>query len=113
MISQGDRVYLKNKIQGKDNFYRNVRAVVTGGIKIYYSGQMKIVPLEDVIKLVRESAKIEGITDLSKKMYNKGIRNEDLSEKSGYSVGTVDRARRGVRVKQITLQDLIDSAEQM
>lgn len=89
---------------------REVKAVTEKGIKILHGGEMVFIHPSIVTSIVRKIGNgIRGRTELSETMYQKGIRNEDLSDKSGYSVGTVDRARRGLRVKPNTLRDLMDS----
>lgn len=89
---------------------REVKAVTDKGIKILHGGEMIFIQPSIVTSVVRKIGNgIRGRTELSESMYQKGVRNEDLAEKSGYSVGTVDRARRGIRVKPATLQDIMDS----
>jgi hypothetical protein len=91
-----------------------VRAVKGDLLKIYHLGNFIYLKADQIQKVVRSiGKKIRGKTPLSEAMYQKGVRNEDLADKSGYSVGTVDRARRGLRVKAATLTDLMDSVAQL
>ena len=108
-IKSGDHIsFYCNRL--KCSRTREVKAVTEEGIKIYHGGKMIFIQQNIIKYIVREIGNnIRGRTELSEAMYQKGIRNEDLAEKSGYSVGTVDRARRGLRVKQCTLSDLVDS----
>lgn len=89
---------------------RLVKTVTEEGIKVWHGGAMIVIPITSISSVVREIGdKRRGQTDLSEGMYQKGIRNVDLAEKSGYSVETVDRARRGLRVKPRTLAELVET----
>ncbi len=108
-IKSGDRVYLH--LPGVSKYcYRLVRSVKNGKVQVFHLKQIiDIDPLEIRKVVVRIGRKKRGKTELSRMMYLNGVKNEELADKSGYSVGTVDRARRGIRVKPATLQDLKDS----
>lgn len=111
-IKSGDWIYFH-----RDNYrnpdlhccYRTVRAVVPGGVKVYHLGLIIILPFDQINKVTKLIGHVRGITELSKAMYRKGITNEALSIKSGYSLGTVDRVRRDIRVKPRTLADIWDT----
>jgi hypothetical protein len=107
-------VYLHRKKSDYPYCYRTVRAVDGDNIKIYHLGQIITVQSGQIIKIVSKiESKIRGINTLSELMYQKGITNEDLADKTGYSTGTIDRARRGIRVKTRTLSDIWDTINQL
>lgn len=112
-IQSGDKVYFHRKRSDYHYCYRTVRSVDPGGVKIYHLGQLITLNHDDIIKVVKTIGDVKrGINTLSESMYQKGLRNEDVAFISGYSIGTVDRARRGIRVKLATLQDIMDSIMQ-
>lgn len=107
MIKSGDRVYLHISKTIR-SCYRTVRSVSEAGVRIYSDKLIITVPHSQIIRVIKPLGdKIRGASKLSQLMHEYGIRNEDLADRSGYSIGTVDRARRGLMVKDYTLADLL------
>lgn len=116
MIKTGDRVYFYHPSPNRDEAekynHRTVRAVVPGGLKIYHYGQLIFVPLGDIRHVKRRHKTPRG-NELARLMYTNGLRNEDVADKSGYAVTTVDRARNErtdrAQIKPRTMADILDT----
>jgi hypothetical protein len=122
-IKTGDKIYFHRpnphhtRGDGLDKYnYRTVRAVTLHGLKIYHMGLLIVIPLVDV-RGIKSKNRTHGKNELSQLMFLHGIRNEDVAEKSGYAVTTVDRARNhregASKVKPRTLSDLMDTVKQL
>jgi uncharacterized protein YerC len=86
---------------------RAVKTVLAEGVLVLHGGERIVIEYSNITSVTAKESK--GRTELSQLMYHKGVRNEDAAEKSGYSVGTIDRARRGLRVKPRTLADILET----
>ena len=85
-----------------------VRQVIDGKIIVYHGKGPHTLGKADILSVISCKAKYNPISAL---MNQKRITNEEAAVNSGYSVGTVDRVRRGIRVKPRALQDITETIE--
>ena len=109
-IKPGDRIHYK-KPGDAGTYRRTVRSLAGKYAVVFFKKKDIFVGFEYILRIEKTRKKAPGGRNkLAAAMFKKGIRNEDLAARSGYSVGTVDRARRGKRVLPLTLSTLIETA---
>lgn len=105
-ISAGDRVSFDTGLRHYGHITRTVHDVAPTWVSVYLRKKLFLLPVEKITSHVK-TGNIRNL--VSSEMFRLRITNEQVAEKSGYSVGTIDRIRRGLRVKPRTLADIMDT----